>query len=159
MKVLWGILRARISPSKMRLLGDQAAVVTEVDRVLNDETLKEILLRWTIDMARDRRKPRSVLRESVKRRWSTLNQPNLITFAPYAYHCARVHLLYLFGYHLWPNVRERNDLADLDYVRLLPFVDIFVSDDKFVRALASHVARPNQELLRSSELKGLVGPT
>ncbi|MEA2698083.1 MAG: hypothetical protein QOI66_2354 [Myxococcales bacterium] len=156
-KALWGILAARIGPSKVRLI-DETAVVAEVDRILNDDSLKEILVRWTADIANDKRNPRRVLRDSVKRRWSTLHKPKLMTFAPYAYHCARVQLLYLVGYNVWPKGRERNDLADLDYVRLLPFVDVFVSNDKFVRALASHVVRPNQELISSSELKNRLDP-
>lgn len=137
-----------------------ADVIAEVDRLLDDESLQLKLINWLIDTLDDRGLPAHTFRKRAKRRWLQSGGPVLEKFSRYAHYCARVQLLYLVGYDIWPRARELNDLADLEYLRLLPFVDAFAVDDRFVRALAVHLKRPGQSLLLSSELKATfaVGP-
>ena len=150
-KELWGIMASRIRPTKVRPT-DQSAAAAEVDRILESEALKEIVIRWSADNVNDARRSSRTLRQSIKRRWSALRKPRLSVFAPYTHYCARVQLLYLVGFTIWPKRRERNDFADLEYLRLLPFFDILVSDDRFVRGLAAHLNRPDQEVITSQEI-------
>ncbi|MEY4513309.1 MAG: hypothetical protein RLZZ450_5431 [Pseudomonadota bacterium] len=150
-----GSLRGEITPVKR--LQDQAAgealVVAEVERMLADPKLQWKLLAWTAEALHSHVIPAATTRKRVSRRWRVSGKPPFKDFAPYAYFCARVTLLYLIGFDVWPKGRELHDLADLDYLRLLPFADVFVADDKFQRALAKHLLRSKQTLACSCALE------
>lgn len=154
---LWGSLRAKLQPPSVRK-GQPAAeqsVVEGVDRVLGDPKLQLLLLMWLVDGLRIRTIPARTLRKRARRRWNFLGRPLLQDFAPYAFYCARVRLLYLFGFDVWDSRkgRELNDLADLDYLQLLPFVEVFATNDRFVRSMATHLLAAGQRLVDPSQLR------
>ena len=127
-------------------------VAGEVDRVLGTPDPLPVIY-WLIDALNDRMLPAHTFRKRARRRWLASGRPPLHQFAPYAHYCARVQLLYLVGYDVWPKARELNDLADLEYLRLLPFVDAFAVDDRFVRAIAMRLVRPGQRILGAADLQ------
>ena len=76
---------------------------------------------------------------------------------PYGAHCALVALIYFGGIRVIGKPREGRDCADLEHLKHLPFVDVFVSDEKLVRwtaappsttrSEAAHEARPADSLI------------
>lgn len=153
-EALWGTLagRARALGLPAEPPDDEASVVSSADRALSMSGSDD-LLRWIVNSIPTRLVPPATFRKRVKRRWIAAGKPPLTSFAPYATHCARVSLLYLVGYQHWPKRRELNDIRDLDYLRLVPFFDVFASDDKLVRAIAKHLLRPDQRLTCSCRLR------
>lgn len=121
--------------------------------VLDDASSTLHLLDWLGDMVAGRRISTAQLRTEVRRRWRAQEKPHLKDFAPFAHHCALVKLLYLAGTEIWPGRRENNDFGDLEYLAYLPLTDVFVSDDKFVRAMAGQLMRADQDLTCSCQLR------
>lgn len=156
---LWGKLADRAHPLKRSSTQEasELTVVAEVDRLLEEPSLQEPLIEWLA------RHPRGMSEHHLWRqfhgywksrmRWEYEGRPTLRHFAPYAYHCARVQLLYLVGFAIWPKRRELNDLADIEYLHLLPFTHVFASNDKFVRAMTRHLLRADQVLTCSCKLE------
>jgi hypothetical protein len=165
MAALWGRLNgvARVikAPANATDAGQQRAtelaVVAEADRVLDDPAHQEQLIRWLIYGfgCTSEHHARRIFQGywDARYRWEFAGRPLLKASAPYAHYCARVRLLYLVGEHVWPKGRELNDLADIEYLYLLPFTDVFASNDKFVRAIARHLLRADQLLTCSCRLR------
>lgn len=152
-------LAGSIAPHVVRIkkTNDQAqcelAVVAEVERVLATAGLQLQLLEWIANTMPGHVIPPATLRKSVRRRWRAAGMPPLSILSPYAHYCARVLLLYLVGFEVWPKGRELHDIADLEYLCLLPFVDVFVAQDRLQRAVALHLLSRGQTLACSCQLE------
>lgn len=127
----------------------ELTVLVAVDRVLQNRDICRDLLRWLVDdmgLPKDRG---IELRMEVQHKWRSKGRPPFRDHAPYAYHCARVLFLYFIGFHVWPKSREPNDEQDLDYLRYLPFCNVFATDDKLSRAIANHMLNPGYQRIAS----------
>jgi hypothetical protein len=77
---------------------------------------------------------------------------SLVSFAPYAYHCLRVQLIYYIGMiQGFFGTRPRN-IVDLEYLNYTPFPCMFCSGDKLHGQLAPFVLQDDQRFVYRDEL-------
>ncbi len=93
------------------------------------------------------------LREEIRARWAIIQNPILAIFAPYAFFCFRIRMLFHLG--LVNNLisTRSSNTADLIYLYYVPFSVVFSSNDKLHEDLAPLVLRPDQYFIRTSSLR------
>lgn len=100
------------------------------DAQLDEKTKQEIICRW------DRIKPTS-----------------LFDFAPYAFFCFRIRMLFHFGLMNNLMTTKASNTADLLYLYYVPFCKVFCSNDKIHLALQNFVLRTDQRFIRFGEFR------
>jgi hypothetical protein len=92
-------------------------------------TQQQILVRWKFDVNR-----------------------SLSTFAPYAFHCLRVHMIYYIGMLQGVFGTRPSNIVDLEYLCYTPFAFVFCSGDKLHQQLAPLILCDDQSFVSSSEM-------
>lgn len=86
-------------------------------------------------------------------RWSQTDIKNVKTFAPYAFYCGKVKLLFDFALRFDLVGTRPTNMLDLQYFYYLPFAKLFASSDKFQKLLAPYLIDSNQKFIDGTELK------
>ncbi len=89
----------------------------------------------------------------ILERWFSLKKPLLKDFAPYAFHCLKVDMLFLFGLSSGLIGTRSTNRVDLEYLYYLPFCNIFTSNDKFHIDLVPLLLTPYQKFIIGTKLK------
>lgn len=93
------------------------------------------------------------LKAEVMKRWDEGNHRILQKFAPYAFFCLKVKLVFGFGLlHNLVSTRSSNHI-DLEYLYYLPFAQVFVTSDKLQAEMAKILLRENQSFIKGDDLK------
>lgn len=90
----------------------------------------------------------------VHSRWRNHGHKSIQTFAPYAFHCFRVHTLFYFGMSHGVVSTKRTNIIDVEYLCYAPFAHIFCSGDKLHMGLAPLILGPDQSLVTREEMQG-----
>jgi hypothetical protein len=86
-------------------------------------------------------------------RWISDGKLPLKAFLPYACHCLKVDLLFLFGLkNELVGVKPTNKV-DLEYLFYLPFCNVFTSNDKIHKQLVPLIIRKDQIFVVGEDLK------
>jgi hypothetical protein len=126
--------------------------------ILDAPTNAPALIRFIADWSTpEGNKARERLRLDAQEAWDGRGRPPFSAY-PYAAHCALIALLYFGGIRAGGKAREDNDRQDLEHLKHLPFVAVFVSDDKLVREIGRHLLRPDQRLITKQELLDSLPP-
>lgn len=143
-------LIGRLKSANLPASKDVAGIPAMVDEILARRDMTHLLIDWLVDQLRTRPGPVLQIRVQTKNRWGLVGQPLLEDFAPYAHHCARTLLMLVVGRNVLSQ-RPTNHV-DMEYLLYLPFVEVFVSDDKIHRQIVPFLKRPNQAFYGSAEL-------
>src|SRR5207247_430124 len=86
-------------------------------------------------------------------KWFSEGRPLLKDFSSYGAYCLRANLLLAIGLTneniFYP---DKNDRKDLEYCYYFPFCEVFSSDDRKHRKLASILLDSDQDFVKGSEL-------
>jgi hypothetical protein len=93
--------------------------------------------------------------EITKSLWEQMGYPPIQQFAPYAFYCYRVDMIYAFGiiYDFIKRSKKAKPHLDMQYIYYLPFSRVFTSNDKELIKLAPFFIRDNQKLISGVDLK------
>ena len=87
-------------------------------------------------------------------RWFAEGKPLLRDFAPYAFYCARVNVLWAVAHtNTGLFMSDENDRKDREYCYYLPFCEIFASKDRKHSRLVPFLLNPQQSFVDSIQLK------
>jgi hypothetical protein len=95
----------------------------------------------------------SEIQRAVFARWMDAGQPDLEAFAPYAYHCLKVDLVFRLGVITGLITTKRTNRIDIQYFYYAPFCQVFCSRDNLHRNLSSTFLRDDQNFVHGDELK------
>lgn len=134
---------------KFPSITDLAKLDQFLTQAMEHEKAQRDLLKLTLE------KFRFTVRDAQRTflRWERLCCPPLQLFAPYAYHCIRVHLFFMMGLHHNLIGTRATNRVDAEYLYYLPFCMVFCSNDKFHRRVAPFVIRKNQRFITGTDLK------
>lgn len=90
---------------------------------------------------------------AVLERWSTMSQPALIDFAPYASFILRVEAFFVIARESGLISHDPNSRSDIAYFHYAPFCNVFVSCDNLHRRTADFFLRSNQTFVEGARLK------
>ena len=93
------------------------------------------------------------LRDLILRRWQRLGWPDLDQFAPYAYHCFKVNLVFQYGVITGLITTRPTNRVDIEYMYYVPFCDVFCSRDQLHKELSVPFLRTDQSFADGDELK------
>lgn len=133
-------------PRKLSTVQDVAEVV---DGILADSEMQETQLEFILSLLRCN----EGLQRTVWRRWNGSIRWHLKAFSPYAFHCLRVHLCFLFALKAGLVGTKATNFVDLEYFCYLPFAQVFCSGDKFHRALAPILIESDQSFVWCADLR------
>jgi hypothetical protein len=133
---------------KIRTLDELRAIV---DAILSNPSLQVRLVFWIIEIAT----PNIDYRRALWKRWILGNHRELAAFAPYAFHCLRVYLLFFLGVAKHIFGPKPSNMLDTEYLCYAPFCQIFATNDRFLRKLAPLVILPTQSLLGEDLIQDL----
>jgi len=74
-------------------------------------------------------------------------------FAPYAFFCYRIFMLFQLSTYRGLTTPRKTDIIDLQYLYYLPFVTIFTSHDRFHKTFAPLFLRDDQQFILGNDLK------
>lgn len=120
-----------------------------VDTLLNDADSQAALLERLMELLR----LEAYIREWARSRWRNGGFGHIRDFAPYACHCLRVQLLFLFGMSSGQLGTKNSNIVDVEYLYYVPFCQIFSSGDKFLGRLASLVLGDDQSFVGLADLR------
>ena len=147
-----------LTKTRERLLGTLGArdlpttpeqLVERVETSLATPVTQELLLWVLIDFAH----PDPATRSAIVRRWDQTRDKRLAVFAPYAYYCARVLLLFHFALLGKLIDAKRTNRIDLEYLYYVPFAKAFASGDTVHAVLAPLVFDQAQTFISRDALK------
>ncbi len=93
------------------------------------------------------------IRQKICWRWEMGGFKKFNIFAPYAFFCFRVQMLFNFGLHFRLLNTKASNIIDLEYLLYAPFCMVFSSGDKFHKALAPLILRSDQSFVDDDVLK------
>lgn len=93
------------------------------------------------------------LRKKIRERWDQAKARKLSSFAPYAFFCFRIRMLFHVGLVSDLISTKSSNTADLVYFYYAPFCNIFSSNDKLHELLAPLVLRRDQYFIRTALLR------
>lgn len=85
-------------------------------------------------------------------RWKFEVNKTLSSFAPYAYHCLRVQLIYYVGMLQGVFGTRPSNIVDLEYLCYTPFASVFCSGDKLHKQLAPLILEQDQSFVPFAEI-------
>jgi hypothetical protein len=97
------------------------------------------------------------LRAEIRTRWERTKDQALRSFAPYAYFCFRIRMLFHCALANDLVSTKSSNTADLVYLYYAPFCKLLSSNDKLHVALAPLVLRPDQQFVRTDSLRADLG--
>lgn len=142
-------LKKSLKPDKSLKFVNFKELDKYVTEVLNDPLIQEFLLISLLenyDIEAD-------VGVQIFGRWYQLGKPLLKEFAPFAFHCLRVDLLFLYGLTSGFIGTRPTNRVDLEYFYYLPFGNVFTSNDKFHKNLVPLLIREDQKFIVGQELK------
>lgn len=86
-------------------------------------------------------------------RWNQEGRPLIKDFAPFAFHCLKVDILFLYGLTSGLIGTRPTNRVDLEYLYYLPFGNIFTSNDKVHKNLVPLLIQDYQEFIVGTDLK------
>ena len=86
-------------------------------------------------------------------RWLEAGRPLIREFAPYAYHCLRVDMIFLLGLQSHLIGTRPTNRVDMEYLYYLPFCNVFSSNDKIHKNITPLLLRKDQHFISGEELK------
>lgn len=92
-------------------------------------------------------------RAYITARWQRRTNSMLCDFAPYAFYCLNVSLIFHFGLANGLITPKRTNPIDLEYLYYLPFCMAFVSGDKFQADLSKLLLKQDQDFIDRDVLK------
>jgi hypothetical protein len=92
-------------------------------------------------------------RAKAMRRWAQNGKPPPIRFAPYTSYVAWVEALFVFAMHAGVVTTRATNRIDIEYLKYLPFTQVFSSSDRIHEKLFSSVANKGQEFIPGPALK------
>jgi len=90
-------------------------------------------------------------------RWTNRKNTFLCDFAPYAFYCLQVFLVFHFGLANNLITTRRTNPIDLEYLYYLPFCMVFCSGDNFQKDLSKLFLNDKQDFISASILKTDLG--
>jgi hypothetical protein len=91
---------------------------------------------------------------AVVQRWTTVNRPTLVDFAPYASFILRVEAFFAIAHESAPLISyDPNSRSDIAYFHYAPFCNVFVSSDRLHLRTAKFFLRDNQTFVEGPLLK------
>ena len=124
-------------------------VVTYVDQVLATPNYQRLFAQWASAEARAVGR----LQDLVLKRWDHLKPPSLHAFAPYAHHFLRVSMAFYIGLHVGAITTRKSNWIDVEYLRYLPFCQVFTTGDQLQVDLARELMRKDQDMIAADDLK------
>jgi hypothetical protein len=92
-------------------------------------------------------------RIAILNRWQRRTSLMLCDFAPYAFYCLNVSLIFHFGLASNLITPKKTNPTDLEYLYYLPFCMSFVSGDKFQADLSKLLLKQDQDFVDRDALK------
>lgn len=86
-------------------------------------------------------------------KWTQAGMPTIKEFAPYAFHCLLVDLLFLNGLACGLITTRPTNNVDKEYLYYLPFCNVFTSNDKFHKNIIPLFLNPHQKFITGDDLK------
>ena len=120
---------------------------TGVELILADSESQAPLLELFMSVLQLRDEYRNLIRN----RWRSQHPGSIRKFAPYAFHCLRVHCLFYLGLTHHVLGTRASNVVDVEYLCYSPFAHIFCSGDKLHQQLCPLVIVERQLLFRSDD--------
>lgn len=92
-------------------------------------------------------------KDIICNRWLKRKVPLFRDFAPYAYFCFKINIIFYAGLALDLISTKPTNMLDLGYLYYLPFCMIFSSGDKFHKSMSPLFLRSDQEFIDRDRLK------
>lgn len=92
-------------------------------------------------------------KSEIVRRWNEIKPATFFDFAPYAFFCFRIRMLFHFGLIYNLVTTKASNTADILYLYYAPFCKIFCSNDNIHVDLQRFVLRTDQCFIRFRELR------
>jgi len=128
---------------------DSNSLELAIDNILTNPNIQKSLLKFLIS---DFPIPIRAA-QKIFYRWETENYTYLKEFAPYAYYCFRVNLIFQFSLmHNLIGTKSTNRI-DLEYFYYLPFCMVFCSNDNFHKKLCPLFIGKDQRFILLENLK------
>lgn len=145
LKKLKEVIKTKL-PQNIKDFNELDRIVTEnLSQISTQQTfLLALMQNYDID-------PRTAI--TIFENWQKAGKPLLSTFAPYAFHCLRVDMLFLYGLASNLISTRPTNRVDLEYLYYQPFGNIFTSNDKLHKNLAPLLLRPYQKFIIGNILK------
>lgn len=124
-------------------------LATSVDRLLCDSSLQEPLLNCLLDECG----VPDLFRTLALSAWTLAGHPPLRSYAPYAFHCIRVLIVFIGGIRNKLITNRASNRLDLEYCYYLPFCAGFVSRDLLHKGLSVALLGDDQDFVDVDELK------
>ncbi len=117
------------------------------DLMLAQDEMQAPMLMWFMSLLRCDHSTQ----EKILVRWKFDVQRTLQYFAPYAYHCLRVQLIYYIGMLQGVFGTRPSNIVDLEYLYYTPFSSVFCSGDKLHQQLAPLILSDDQSFVSSTD--------
>ena len=120
-----------------------------VDGVLSIPEAQLYLLNWYLDClgAED------YIRKWTLHRWRVNDYAHIRDFAPYSFHCIRVHKMFYIGMGCGLIGTKSTNVVDIDYLCYSPFAHVFCSYDNIHRSLAPLVCSDDQSFVWGEDFR------
>ncbi len=92
-------------------------------------------------------------RNQIRRRWLSQRPDTIKSFAPYAFHCLRVHCLFYLGLSHHILGTRASNVVDVEYLCYSPFAHAFCSGDKLHQQLCPLILDADQEFVSRDDLR------
>jgi len=93
------------------------------------------------------------IKSEIMERWDKVKPAKLSNFAPYAFFCFRIRMLFHFGLINNLVTTKASNTADILYLYYVPFCKVFCSNDNIHVDLQRFVLRADQRFIRFGELR------
>lgn len=93
------------------------------------------------------------IKDEALSRWDKGGWKSFETFAPYGFHYLRISLCFYIGLQVGAISTRKSNWIDIEYLRYLPFCNVFSSGDKLQIDLANALLRKDQDLITADQLK------
>jgi len=120
-----------------------------IDLLLAQQEAQMPMLVWFINLM----KIDESRRQRIHSRWGFDSTKMLATFAPYAFHCLRVQLIFYTGMLQGIFGTRSSNVVDLEYLYYSPFTSVFCSGDKLHKQLAPLILADDQTFVTSCDFQ------
>jgi len=124
-------------------------ILPALNRIIDNTNLQSVFFSWILTQMQVDKK----CYRDIKSRWSRSKKIYLEYFAPYAWYCTKVMLIFIIATRSKLIGWKPTNLLDLQYLYYLPFCMVFASSDKLHQYLAPLLIRDDQDFVGGEELK------
>ena len=142
------------SSKEIKNISELGTYVDECIKILERNNTEYIIIELYNGHFNDTILKRSFLDKIIKK-WKNSGALPLSQYAPYAFYCLRLMMIYRFGitYNFISTSIKQNTYFDLQYIYYLPFCHFFSSGDNFHKNISSIFLREDQKFLDKEDLK------